>query len=133
MIQKFLPDGPSKSSMHYEIFRNKNSSDEDFHLIADMYARVMSEDKELCRRQQKNLNAGVIVNGELHPRWEKGPLFFQQTCREVVTEHYRREKAAGHEIWPARQQLPDTAYVSQEDLEICNGLSCSTPQEVMAW
>ena len=120
--------------MHYEVFRNKNSSEEDFRLIADIYARVMSEDKALCEVAQKNLNAGVLINGELHPRWEKGPLFFQNTCREVVTEHYKREKAAGHEIWPARQQLPTDAMISQDDLEICKGIiGCGGMKEGLVW
>jgi hypothetical protein len=72
MIQKFMPSGPGKSHMHYEVYRNKHSSDEDFHAIADTYARVMAEDKDLCIGAQKNLETGVFTNGELHPRWEKG-------------------------------------------------------------
>ncbi len=59
MIQKFLPEAPTKSTLHYEVYRNKNSSDEDFKLISEMYARVMAEDKVLCDRAQKNLNAGM--------------------------------------------------------------------------
>lgn len=45
MIQKILPTGPIDSTMHYEVYRNKNSSEEDFKTIADTYARVMGEDK----------------------------------------------------------------------------------------
>ena len=133
MIQKFLPAGPTKSSMSYEVYRNKNSSDEDFHLIADTYARVMSEDKVLCDLAQKNINAGVFVNGQLHPRWERGPLYFQQSVREAITEHYHREKREGREIWPARQQLPSGAEISEADLEICEGLMCGSKKEELAW
>jgi phenylpropionate dioxygenase-like ring-hydroxylating dioxygenase large terminal subunit len=133
MIQKFLPDGPKHSTMHYEVFRNKNSSEEDFKLIADMYARVMSQDKVLCDRAQKNLNAGVFINGEMHPRCEKGPLYFQSSIRDTITEHYRREKAAGKEIWPARQKLPDSAIISKEDLEMCGSLDCGTQREELVW
>ena len=133
MIQKFLPQGPSKSTMHYEVYRNKNSSEEDFKLISEIYARVMSEDKALCDRAQQNLNSGVFINGELHPRWEKAPLFFQNTVREVITDHYQREKAAGHEIWAARQKLPDNAAVSQVDIDICNDIVCRAGKEVLAW
>ena len=132
MIQKFLPDGPNQSSMHYEVYQNKHSSDKDFNTIADTYARVMSEDKLLCGRAQKNLNTGVFICGQLHPKAEKGPLFFQSTVRKVITEHYNREKAAGHEIWPAKQQLPDDA-ISQEDMEICNGLTCGGEKEGLVW
>ncbi|KAI0155595.1 Rieske [2Fe-2S] iron-sulfur domain-containing protein [Pestalotiopsis sp. NC0098] len=134
MVQKFLPSGPHKSTMHYEIYKNRNSSREDFELISKMYAKVMGEDKVLCDNAQKNLNAGVFVNGLLHPKFEKAPVFFQSTAREVITEHYRREKDAGREIWPARQSLPVEATVSQEDVEICDGLACGNQQkEMLVW
>ena len=122
--------------MHYEVYRNKNSSDKDFHDIADMYARVMGEDKVLCERAQGNLDAGIYVSGALHPRWEKGPLFFQDTVRTVVTEHYKKEKAAGQEIWPAKQKVPDDA-ISQADVDLCNDIACgfgnTAPKAEMAW
>ena len=111
-----MPSGPTKSVMRYEVYRNKNSSDEDFETISSMYKRIMSEDKELCSRAQRNLNAGVFVNGEMHPRMEKGPLYFQKGVREAVTGHFRREREAGHEIWPSRQQVPESA---QEDISFC--------------
>lgn len=133
MIQKFMPRGPKESKMAYEVYRNKSSSDEDFHLIADMYARVMAEDKVLCDNAQKNLDRGVFVNGELHPKFEKAPLFFQNTVRQVITEHYDQEKAAGHEIWPARQQVTNNAEVSNRDEEICAGISCGSQKEILAW
>lgn len=62
-----------------------------------------------------------------------GPLHFQSQVREVITEHFQREKAEGREIWPARQQLPKDA-VSESDMEICNGLACggSVP-EILSW
>jgi hypothetical protein len=101
MIQKFLPHSPTKSTIVYGIFKNKNSTDEEFHLIADMYERVMREDKVLCNNAQANLNRGVFNNGLLHPRYEKAPLFFQQKVREAVTAHGKREKTEGREIWPA--------------------------------
>lgn len=125
MVQRFVPTGPSSSSMQYQVFRNKNASDADFDLVNQIYKRVMSEDKELCAQAQKNINAGIFVNGEMHPRLEKGPLHFQKVCRETVTEHYKREQSAGGmEIWPARQELPETAAASQEDIDFCKGLPC---------
>ena len=133
MLQRFLPNGPTKSSMQYQIFRNKNSSEEDFQLINKLYRRVVGEDKALCEAAQRNLNAGIFVNGEMHPRLEKGPLFFQKVCRETIWEHFQKEKATGKEIWPARQNLPSTAAVSREDEEMCSGLACQPNQEVMAW
>jgi hypothetical protein len=133
MIQKFAPSAPGTSSMRYEIFRNKHSSEEDFQRINTMYKRIMAEDKVLCDLSQRNLNAGVFVNGEMHPKMEKGPLFFQKVVRDTVYEHHKREKAAGKEIWPARQNLPNTASVSQEDVEFCNSLSCTANNEALVW
>lgn len=119
--------------MRYEVYRNKNSSEEDFQLINNMYKRIMSEDKDLCEAAQKNLGAGVFINGEMHPTMEKGPLYFQKSCRDAVVAHHKREQAAKHEIWPARQTLPDKAIISQNDMDFCSGLACQTNQEGLAW
>ncbi|KAF6806781.1 naphthalene -dioxygenase subunit alpha [Colletotrichum sojae] len=123
-IQRFVPSGPKKSVMKYEVYRNKSSSDEDFNVISDMYKRIMSEDKYLCDNAQRNLNAGVFVNGELHPEMEKGPLFFQSKVREIVTEHFAKEQLAGEEIWPAQQKVPKTAAASQSDANFCSAVDC---------
>lgn len=132
--QRFVPRGPKNSLIRYEVFRNKNSSDEDFTLINDIYKRIMSEDKALCDLAQKNINAGVFVNGEMHPIMEKGPLFFQKLVRENVTEHRRKEEAAKQEIWPARQNLPVTASTTMKDMDLCSGLACQTTnQEGLVW
>ncbi|KAG8672521.1 hypothetical protein FPOAC2_05916 [Fusarium poae] len=108
MIQRFVPHSPTRSTMRYEFFRNKNSSDEDFTLITELYKRVMSEDKYLCANAQKNVNAGVFINGEMHPEMEQGPLFFQQNVRAALQEHHKKEQEAGKEIWPAQQEVPTT-------------------------
>lgn len=133
MIQKFVPNGPTSSSMQYEVFRNRHSSEEDFQLVNQIYKRIMSEDKYLCNQAQQNLNAGVFVNGEMHPRLEKGPLYFQKVVRDTTTAHYRREQIAKQEIWPARQTMPHTAKVSQKDIEFCSGLACQMSNESLAW
>lgn len=138
MIQRFVPKGPKTSLMRYEVYRNKNSTDAQFDLVNQIYKRIMSEDKYLCDLAQKNLNRGVFVNGEMHPRLEQGPLHFQKTVRETVMEHYKREQYAKQEIWPARQQMPNTAAakVSLLDMEFCAGLSsCEVQknQEQLAW
>ncbi|KAF5003556.1 hypothetical protein FDECE_9895 [Fusarium decemcellulare] len=74
LTQRFLPKGPQKTLILYEVYRNEHASDEDFELIDSMYKRVMMEDKDLCNTAQKNINTGVFTNGELHPKLEKGPL-----------------------------------------------------------
>jgi len=131
--QRFIPRGPKNTLVRYEVFRNKNSSEEDFQLINNIYKRIMSEDKALCDAAQRNLNAGVFVNGEMHPKMEKGPLYFQKLVREAVTEHHKREQAVKSEIWPARQNLPTSALVTKKDIDFCSGLACSTSQEGLVW
>ena len=124
-----------QSSMRYEVYRNKHSSDADFNRIDAMYKRIMSEDKFLCDLTQKNLNAGMFINGELHGRMEKGPLYFQNFIREEVMAHWKREQATKGEIWPARQQMPATGKgkVSQADISFCEGLACGDKRGVLAW
>lgn len=145
MVQKFLPRSANKSLMAYEIYRNRNSAESDFKLISDMYARVMSEDKVLCNNAQKNIERGVFVNGQLHPKYEKAPLFFQATVRQVVMEHHEHEKAKGKAIWPAKQILPSDAQASEKDETLCSDVCCraqkaqtaqttmAVEQETLAW
>ncbi|CAI7567770.1 unnamed protein product [Penicillium bialowiezense] len=133
MVQKFLPKGADKSQMAYEVYRNRNSSDEDFKLISEMYARVMREDKVLCTNAQNNIDRNVFTNGQLHPKFEKAPLFFQSTVREVITEHFEREKTEGHEVWPAKPKVPCDTKVSDKDEALCASLACGPQKEILAW
>ena len=133
MLQRFLPSGPNSCTMEYQIFRNKKSSEEDFQLIHQMYKRIVAEDKVLCELAQKNLTRGIFTNGELHPRLEKGPLYFQRVAREVIREHYLREKEAKKQIWPARPEIPVSELVTLEDEELCSSLACETSQVSLAW
>lgn len=109
--------------MEYEVYRHREASDTDFEYIDSFFKRVLDEDKHLCNAAQKNLNAGVFVNGELHPRLESAPLFFQNTVRALLTEHRNEEERVGQEIWPARQHSAGAA--TAEDIAFCSGLSCS--------
>lgn len=127
--QRFVPISPGKSVMKYEVFRNKNANEADFELINSMYKRIMSEDKYLCTMAQRNLNAGVFVNGELHPTMEKGPLYFQKVVRDLVIQHFEKEEQAKQEIWPARQTLPSEANVSEKDIQFCSSLGCQAREE----
>lgn len=120
-MQRFTPVSPTKSVMRYEVYRHKDATDEAFKVISDMYKRIMSEDKYLCIHTQKNLNAGIFVNGQLHPEMEMGPLHFQKTVREVVTEHRKKEEAIGHEIWPARERVSGSETLGQEDIAFRTG------------
>lgn len=131
-MQRFTPTSPTMCSMKYEVYRNKSSNTEDFELINQMYKRIMTEDKHLCVNAQKNLNTGVFVNGQLHPRMEKGPLYFQAKVREFLQDHHKREDKEGREIWPARQTLPAQATTSKDDEDFCAKLVASTKQRAAA-
>ncbi|KAJ5928212.1 hypothetical protein N7466_007168 [Penicillium verhagenii] len=122
-MQRFVPTTPTSCVMRYEVYRHKDASDEEFDHVNQMFKRIMAEDKELCTRAQANLNNGVFVNGELHPKLEKGPLYFQSVIRDIVVDFHKREEGIGREVWPSRQALPATATTSQEDMDFCTNLT----------
>jgi hypothetical protein len=109
--------------MEYEVYRHQEASDEDFEYIDSFFKRVLDEDKHLCNAAQKNLNAGVFVNGQLHPHLESAPLFFQNTVRTLLKTHRDEERKERKEIWPARQH--SAGRVTAEDIAFCSGLACS--------
>jgi hypothetical protein len=121
--------------MQYQVFRNKTSPEEDFQTTSQLWSKVFSEDKILCQLSQENLERGVFVNGQMHPRLEKGPLYFQKKHREVIRAHHKREEAAQQKIWPVKRamHLTEVDSVSQEDEALCSGLACQTRQERLAW
>lgn len=57
--------------MEYEVYRHNDATDAEFSEMSDFFKNIMREDKELCNGAQQNLNAGIFLNGELHPRVEK--------------------------------------------------------------
>jgi hypothetical protein len=69
-IQRMVPVTATTSKIEYEVFRHKNATDEAFKNINAFYKQVLEEDKQLCNAAQENLNAGIFVNGELHPEKE---------------------------------------------------------------
>ncbi|KAF2151609.1 ISP domain-containing protein [Myriangium duriaei CBS 260.36] len=134
-IQRFSPKSPTESKITYEVYRNRQASDDAFKLVDTMYKRVMGEDKVLCDAAQRNLSTGIFINGEMHPKMEKGPLFFQKSVRDTVTAHHKREQQANQEIWPARPKLPASknSLISQEDIDFCSGLTCSANRDELVW
>ena len=124
-----MPIGASKTALKYEVYRNKNSSEEDFQEVNQLYKTILSDDKYLCDLTQKNLNQHVFTNGEMHPDLEKGPLYFQAILRDEVMKHYKREQTLRREIWPAAPPPVQDASTSEEDVEFCSGLACSPAQQ----
>lgn len=118
--------------MEYEVYRHKDASDKDFDNIDSFFKRVLAEDKSLCTAAQRNLNAGIFVNGQLHPRLESAPLFIHRTVRTLLSAHREEERREGHEIWPARQSVEGVDTV--EDIAFCDELVCGMGrQKEMEW
>lgn len=70
-IQRCVPLSATQTHMEYEVYRHADAAEADFVHISDFFKNIMLEDKELCNGAQKNLNGGIFLNGELHPRAEK--------------------------------------------------------------
>lgn len=66
-----IPLTATTSKVENEVYRHKDATDKEFDDINAFYRQVLDEDRELCVGTQENLNAGVFVNGELHPNKEK--------------------------------------------------------------
>lgn len=117
--------------MRYEVYRNKNSSDDEFETINQIYKSMMSENKDLCVETQKNLNTEASTNGQLNVTEER-PVNFQTVVRGLLAEHHKREEDAGEQIWPAQQRLPKEEAVSKEDMEFCSKLTSNDASALTA-
>ncbi|PWI73169.1 hypothetical protein PCL_10184 [Purpureocillium lilacinum] len=123
-IQHFNVDKPEKEGMGIcstFYYPNASMTISDFNGIWDCFKQILKEDKDLCNAVQVNLNAGIFLTGELHPRVEKGPVFFQTMTRKLVTGHSEQEGEAGKEIWLATPQYNMTIK-SQKEMDFCDGL-----------
>ncbi|RKL38099.1 hypothetical protein BFJ72_g7561 [Fusarium proliferatum] len=132
-MMRCVPTSPGHCSMEYEVYRHKNATDEGFQAIDAMFKRILAEDKWLCNNAQKNLNAGVFVNGEMHPKMEQGPLYFQHRVRGILNGHYQLEKAVGKEINPAQHVPSDASRGTESDMGFCSGLACGKDAKHLAW
>lgn len=128
-IQRFVPVSPTTSIVRYESYRNKNSNDADFELMKSTLKHIMSENNSLLERRQKDLNSTAYFSGEHGLQMNNGPSGLQKMVRDTLVEHLQREERAKKEIWPARQTLPNTASVSEQDLQFCSNLSCHVKSE----
>lgn len=121
-MQRFVPTSPTHCVTRYEVYRNKSSSDADFQLIDQVYKRIMSEDKDFCTETQKALKP----HKELPASIERGSLYFQSVIRDLLTDYRAREEAAGKEVWPSRQPVPEGALTTQEDIDFCTKLEAQS-------
>lgn len=132
-MMRSVPTSVNTCSMEYEVYRHKDASDQDFSNINQIFKRVLAEDKWLCNLTQKNLNSGVYVNGQMHSRYESGPLYLQKLIKEAVMSHRAEEVKQKKEIWPASQNIGDLGS-SEQEIAFCSGLNCGgRSREVLAW
>ncbi len=84
--------------MHYQIFHRKNCKPGLFEKFDALYRQTMSEGMGLARGVQKNMQRGLFINGQMHPRLESAVLHMQSGAREVLVEHAQQENAAGRQV-----------------------------------
>jgi hypothetical protein len=123
-MMRCVPTSATTTSMEYEVYRHVDATDDEFNYIDQFFKRVLAEDKDLCNAAQKNLNAGMFVNGQLHPELESAPIFFQSTVKQLLMDHRNKEKSRGQDIWPARQTTAGSR--AEEEDEFCSGLACNS-------
>ncbi|KAH6618481.1 Rieske [2Fe-2S] iron-sulfur domain-containing protein [Boeremia exigua] len=112
VIKKDLPQGPNKTIKQTEIYRHKDCSDIEWNDVSSAYSLALNTEKT-----DRTI-----------------PVFFENTIRDAVTEHYKQEKTTGHEIWPSKPvQTGNAADQVDEDEDICAGLACGPQKEILAW
>ncbi|UDD64041.1 hypothetical protein AFCA_011291 [Aspergillus flavus] len=111
---RVVPTSATTTSMQYEVFRHRDASDKAFKELDDFFKQVENEDKNLCNGAQKNLNAGVYVNGELQPFNEKGVLYFQKLVKQSLVSHRAEEEAKGEEICPSMRKAIKSTSLDDE-------------------
>ncbi len=132
-MMRCVPTSATTCDMQYEVYRHKDAPDSEFDEINQIYKRILSEDKWLCNETQKNLNAGTYINGQMHSKYESGPLYFQRLVRKMLTEHRKIEEKNKGELWPAAPSMAVSGG-TDEDVAFCSSLSCEGPAKVaLAW
>ena len=131
-MMRCVPTSVGTCSMEYEVYRHKDATDEEFEKVDSFFKRVLGEDKYLCDNVQRNLESDVFTNGELHPDLESAPIFFQNTVRQLLTEHRKKEVDGKSELWPARRPMANSKTTKDDD-DFCDGLVCKTNNADMEW
>lgn len=120
-----VPISATSSKMRYEVYRNKNSSQEDFLEAVNFFKQVENEDKWLGNNAQPGLNSDTYVAGPLHPYMEKAVAYFESLLRPALKNHVENEKKVGQEVWPARRGLRNAQLEDDEGFcrSLCDGVS----------
>ncbi|KAL2828350.1 Rieske [2Fe-2S] iron-sulfur domain-containing protein [Aspergillus pseudoustus] len=130
-LMRVNPTSATTTILQYEVYRHKDAPTEVFDELDVFFKQVEGEDKQLCEGAQRNLNAGVYVNGVLHPSTEKGVLYFQTLVRSALLKHHEAEEAGGRDIWPSVNKIQEVTKTRSE-LDFCAKLDCGADAG-LAW
>ncbi|KAM5343356.1 hypothetical protein ACJ41O_011893 [Fusarium nematophilum] len=130
-----IPTSPTTSRMRYEVYRNKNSSEEDFKESVDFFKQVENEDKYLGNNAQKGLNSDTYTAGPLHSYMERAVEYFESVLRSTLKKHVEEEKALGKEVWPARRTIPNAQLDEDEAFcrGVCESAKATNGKGTLAW
>ncbi|KAI5361737.1 putative aromatic-ring-hydroxylating dioxygenase, alpha subunit, rieske [2Fe-2S] iron-sulfur [Septoria linicola] len=136
-IGRWILTSAGETRMEYEYYRRSDgkTDDKDFHFYVETFKQVLQEDKDPCTAAQKNLNAGIFQNGQLHLEAEKGPLYFQNLTKMLVMAHHEEEQQnGGLPIWPAVPKHSITA-ANETEIAFCANLACGelASQQELSW
>lgn len=132
-LMLICPTSATTSVMRYEVFRNKNSTDEEVKAEVDFFKQVENEDKWLGNNAQRGLNSDTYVAGPLHPYMERAVEYFESVHRPMLKKHVEEERALGRQIWPARRSMKNDSL--EKDEEFCRSIceSSGKVNKVLAW
>lgn len=130
---RVLPITATHTILQYDIYTKKGLPDAEKKEFVDFLQLVELEDYNLCQATQKNLNQGIYGSGFLHPKKERGVLYYQGLVRDMVKEHFALEEKKGGIVNPAFVGGSLNESVKELD-ELCSKLGgCGTEKNGIDW
>ncbi len=83
-VERWLPDGPGRTTVIYDCFVLDPSATAANDDIVRLGVEVLDEDRRICELVQRNLEAGIYTEGRLSPRHENCVYAFQSWVRTAL-------------------------------------------------
>ncbi len=83
-VERWLPDGPGRTTVIYDCFVVDPSATAANDEILRLGVEVLDEDRRICELVQQNLEAGIYTEGRLSPRHENCVYAFQTWVRAAL-------------------------------------------------
>lgn len=133
-LMRCVPTGPRSTRQEYDVFRlnTPHSNEGNLKELLDFYRKVESEDIDLCKATQKNIERGIYQTGPLHPFKEEGVIAFKDMYKRYMLEHVQLEQNSGAMVDPA---LPYSAVQMSQDRG-CSAITrhlCMDKSESLDW